>query len=134
MDRRRPIFAAPSRRPPSRADRAEAERRGRKAEVLAAWYLRAKGWTILGTRVRTRVGEVDLVARRGKTLAFVEVKSRATMAAAEISLDRHRLRRVADAANLLLPRFLGDADTVRIDAIYIVPGSWPKHLPDVWHG
>jgi putative endonuclease len=114
--------------------RVQAEQRGRKAETVAAWYLRAKGWRILGTRVKTRVGEVDLVARRGKVLAFVEVKSRATMAAAEISLDRHRLRRVADAANLLLPRFLDDADTVRIDAIYIVPGRLPQHLEDVWHG
>lgn len=117
-----------------RPDRAEAERRGRRAETLAAWYLRVQGWRILGMRVKTPVGEVDLVARRGKVLAFVEVKARATMAAAEISLDRRRLRRVADAANLLLPRFLDDADTVRIDAIYVVPGRLPLHLPDVWHG
>ena len=67
-------------------------------------------------------------------LAFIEVKSRATMEAAEISLDRYRLRRVADAAALLLPRFQEDAETIRIDAIYIVPGRWPRHLPDVWHG
>ena len=115
-------------------DRAEAERRGRRAEAIADWYLRCKGWRILGMRVKTRVGEVDLVARRGKVLAFVEVKARSTIAAAEISLDRQRLRRVADAANLLLARFLGDADTVRIDAIYIVPRHLPRHLPDVWHG
>jgi putative endonuclease len=67
-------------------------------------------------------------------LAFVEVKARATMAQAELSLDRHRLRRVVDAASLLLPRFQTDAEVVRIDAIYIVPRRWPKHLPDVWHG
>lgn len=84
--------------------------------------------------MKTPVGEVDLVARRGKVLAFVEVKSRATMTAAEISLDQHRLRRVANAANLLLTRFLKDADTVRIDAVYIVPGRLPVHLPDVWQG
>lgn len=89
---------------------------------------------MLGQRLRTPVGEVDLVVRRGKVLAFVEVKTRATMESAEWSLDRHRLRRVADAANLLLPRFLKDAETVRIDAVYIVPGRWPLHLPDVWHG
>lgn len=56
------------------------------------------------------------------------------MDAAEISLDRRHLTRVADAANLLLPRFVDDAQTVRIDAIYIVPGHWPRHVPDVWHG
>jgi putative endonuclease len=101
---------------------------------VAAAFLRLKGWTILGQRVRTRVGEVDLVARRGKVLAFVEVKARATDEAADWSLDRQRLRRVADASNLLLPRFLGTADTVRIDAIYIVPWRLPRHLVDVWHG
>lgn len=118
----------------ARPDRAEAERRGRQAEQLAAWYLRLQGWRIVGTRVKTGVGEVDLVARRGKVLAFVEVKARATMTAAEFSLDRQRLRRVAAAAELLLPRFLDGADTVRIDVIYIVPRRWPRHLVDVWHG
>jgi putative endonuclease len=117
-----------------RPDRAEAERRGRRAEELAAWYLRSKGWRILGQRVKTPVGEVDLVARRGAVLAFVEVKARATRAAAEQSLDRERLRRVAAAAELLLPRFIGDADTVRIDVIYMVPGRLPQHLVDVWQG
>jgi putative endonuclease len=101
---------------------------------VAAWFLRMRGWTILGQRLRTAVGEVDLVARRGKLLAFVEVKSRATQEAADHSLNRNRLRRVAAAADVLLPRFIGDADTVRIDVIHIVPGHWPRHLKDVWHG
>ena len=74
------------------------------------------------------------MARRGGVLAFVEVKARATMEAAERSLDRQRLRRVADAAAMLLARFQDDADTVRIDVIYVVPGHWPKHLIDVWNG
>jgi putative endonuclease len=89
---------------------------------------------VLGQRVRTPVGEVDLVARRGKVLAFVEVKARATRAAAEISLDHTRLRRVAAAAEVLVPRFLGDAEDVRIDVIHLVPGRLPNHLKDVWQG
>jgi putative endonuclease len=80
------------------------------------------------------VGEVDLVARRGKVLAFVEVKARATIEAADHSLNHHRLRRVAAAAELLVPRFLGQAEEVRIDVIHIVPGHLPRHLEDVWQG
>lgn len=101
---------------------------------MAAWFLRAKGWAILAQRVRTPVGEIDLVVRRGKVLAFVEVKARATREAAEQSLDQRRLQRVAAAAELLVPRFIGQADTVRIDVIHIVPGRLPHHLVDVWQG
>jgi putative endonuclease len=89
---------------------------------------------VLGRRVRTPVGEVDLVARRGKVLAFVEVKARATSEAADHSLDLNRLKRVAAASELLLPRFIGDADQVRIDVIHIVPRHLPRHLVDVWQG
>ena len=67
--------------------RQRAESGGRRAETLAAWWLRLKGWRILATRARTPVGEVDLVARRGRTLAFVEVKARATDDEAGFALD-----------------------------------------------
>jgi putative endonuclease len=73
--------------------------------------------------VKTRLGEVDLVARRGRVLAFVEVKGRSSQEAAEQSIDRQRLRRVAAAAELLIPRFAKGADTIRIDVIQIVPGA-----------
>lgn len=115
-------------------DRSIAERRGRRAETLACWYLRLHGWRVLQRRARVPGGEVDIVARRGRTLAFVEVKARASAEAANLALDRHRLKRVAIAAERLAPRFMRAADNVRIDAIFIVPGRWPKHLPDVWQG
>ena len=114
--------------------RARAERGGRRAETLAAWWLRLKGWTILGRRVRTPVGEVDLVARRGRTLAFVEVKARATREEADFSLDDYRLRRVAAAAEALAHRYARVGDDVRIDALFIVPRRLPRHLPNVWRG
>lgn len=115
-------------------NRKRAEKRGRGAEALVAIYLRLKGWRILARRARVNGGEVDIVARRGRTLAFVEVKARATAEAAAFALDRHRLRRVAVAAEQLAPRFMRDGDTVRIDAIFVVPGRLPRHLPNVWQG
>ena len=114
--------------------RQRAERGGRRAESLAAWWLRLKGWRILARRARASGGEVDIVARRGRTLAFVEVKARATADATGIALDRNRLKRVAAAAEQLAPRFLRDGDAMRIDALYIVPGRLPHHLANVWQG
>lgn len=111
-----------------------AEASGRKAETLAAWWLRLKGWRILATRARVPGGEVDLIARRGRTLAFVEVKKRRTADAAAWALDEYRLRRVAVAAERLAPRYARDGDDIRIDALFIVPGRLPRHLPNVWHG
>jgi putative endonuclease len=115
-------------------NRQEAEKRGRGAETWACWYLRLRGWRILARRARVRGGEVDIVARRGRTLAFVEVKARADEAAAAFSLDDWRLRRVAIAAERLAPRYMRDGDDIRIDALFIVPRRWPKHLANVWQG
>lgn len=114
--------------------RQKAERGGRRAERLAAWWLRLKGWRILAVRARTPVGEVDLVARRGRILAFIEVKARATDGEAAWALDDWRLRRVAAAAEALMPRYTRAGDTIRIDAIFIVPRRWPRHMTNVWHG
>ena len=114
--------------------RQDAEKRGRGAETIACWYLRMHGWRILARRARVPGGEVDIVARRGPTLAFVEVKARGTEDAAAFALDEWRLRRVAIAAERLLPRYMDGIDEVRIDAIFIVPFRWPKHLPNVWQG
>jgi putative endonuclease len=114
--------------------RRRAERVGRRAEAVAALWLQLKGWDVLARRARTPVGEVDLVARRGRTIAFIEVKARATAAEADLSLDQFRLRRVAAAANALASRFVLAGDDMRIDAIFIVPWRLPRHLPNVWHG
>ena len=115
-------------------NRQEAERRGRSAERLAALWLRLHGWRILAARARVPGGEVDLVARRGRIVAFVEVKARADDSAAGFALDRHRLKRVAVAAQRLASRYARAGDDIRIDAIFIVPRRLPKHLPNVWQG
>ena len=114
--------------------RVAAEKRGRGAETVACWHLRLRGWRILARRARVPGGEVDIVARRGRMLAFIEVKARASDEAAAFSLDAWRLRRVAVAAERLAPRYMRPGDDVRIDAIYVVPGRWPRHLPNIWQG
>ena len=117
-----------------RLTRQAAEQQGRRAERIAAWGLRLRGWRILAQRVRVAGGEVDLIARRGRIVAFVEVKQRGTDEAAAWALDEYRLRRVAVAAQRLAPRYTRDGDDIRIDALFLVPGKLPKHLPNVWHG
>ena len=115
-------------------NRRQAEKLGRRAETLACWFLRLKGWRILAQRARVAGGEVDIISRRGRTLAFVEVKARGGDGAAGFALDRYRLRRVAVAAQRLAPRYMRDGDELRIDALFVVPGRLPRHLPDVWQG
>ena len=113
-------------------NRAAAEARGRKAERRAAWWLRLHGWRILGERLRVPVGEVDLVARRGRTIAFIEVKWRDRAADLDLAIDHYRLRRVAAAAETLRTRFAGPRDDIRIDVMLLAPGRLPRHLVHVW--
>jgi putative endonuclease len=114
--------------------REQAEARGRRGEAIAAWWLRLHGWGIVGRRLKTPHGEVDLIARRGKTLAFIEVKARSKTSDLALAIDAYRLRRVAAAAELLLPRFGRGADEVRVDVILVAPWRKPVHLTNVWHG
>jgi len=96
--------------------------------------LRLHGWRILARRARVPGGEVDLIARRGKVVAFVEVKQRGSVEAAAWALDEYRLRRVAVAAERLAPRYARDGDIIRIDALFLVPRRLPRHLVNVWCG
>lgn len=115
-------------------NRARAEQRGRRGETLAAWFLRLHGWRILARRVKARGGEADIIARRGDTLAFVEVKWRARAEDLDHAIDQYRLRRVAAAMQQLAPRYACPNDSIRIDVILLAPGRWPHHLANVWTG
>jgi putative endonuclease len=109
-----------------------AERRGRRGEGLAAWWLRLQGWRVVARRVKTPRGEIDLIARRGGTVAFVEVKWRATAAELALAIDEYRLRRVAAAAEAIAHRFARPGDTTRIDVLLLAPGRWPRHIVNAW--
>ena len=113
-------------------NRAAAEAAGRRGERLAGWWLRLKGWQILDRRVRTKAGEVDIVARRGNLVAFVEVKTRATAADLDFAIDEPRLARVAAAAEVLMPRYAGAGDDIRVDVILMAPGTRPRHIENAW--
>ncbi|MGL4543751.1 MAG: YraN family protein [Polymorphobacter sp.] len=111
-----------------------AEARGRRAETIAAWWLRLKGYSILGRRVQTPLGEIDLIAVRAGTLVFVEVKARAGRDQALLALNPQALHRVARAARLLAGQYARRhrPGAVRIDAVLVVPGRWPRHIEAVW--
>jgi putative endonuclease len=108
---------------------------GRRSEWLAALVLMAKGYRILGFRLKTPQGEIDILALRGKVLAVVEVKRRTTLAAALDAVghdQRHRLRRAG--ANLAARRPSLAGASVRLDLVALAPGRFPVHIPDAWKG
>ncbi len=106
-----------------------AERKGRWAEALAALALRTKGYRILERRFRSRAGEIDLIARHGKHLAFVEVKARASLDTAAWSVTPRQQARIARAAEhwLALEGESGDFD-ISFDVVLVAPWTWPRHM------
>jgi putative endonuclease len=109
-----------------------AERRGRRGESMAAWWLRLHGWRIVARRLKTPRGEIDLVARRGRTVAFVEVKWRARDEELAMAIDSYRLRRVAAAAEAVAHRYAHPRDAIRIDVLLLAPRRWPRHIVNAW--
>lgn len=113
---------------PGRDSRRKNDKKGRRAEAIAALFLQVKGYRILARRARTPLGEIDLVAMKGTTLVFVEVKARATLDSALIALHPAALRRIEAASRVLAPRFAGRCTTSRIDAVLVRPWALPVHL------
>ena len=105
------------------------ERAGRRAEGLARLFLALKGYRCLGQRLKTPLGEIDLVVRKGTTLAIVEVKRRRTLDEAHAAISARQQARLVNAARHLLstrPELCGL--TVRFDAVLLAPGRWPVHI------
>jgi len=119
------------------AERRAAWRRGRRGETLAAWWLRLKGYQLLGRNLRfgrgSTAGELDLVARRGRLVAFVEVKRRATRAQAAAALTPAQRRRIERGAAAFLARHPECAGCdLRFDLILLAAWRLPSHLPGAW--
>jgi putative endonuclease len=110
----------------------KARHAGRRAEVVAALWLIAKGYRVLGFRLATPQGEIDLLVAKGRVIAAVEVKIRPTLATALEAVtanQRQRLRRAL--AMFAARRGRGDAD-LRLDLIALAPGRFPRHIPGAW--
>ena len=111
-----------------------AELHGRRSEFWAALLLSCKLYRVLGRRVKTRLGELDLVALSPDgTLCFIEVKARALEGSAAEAITARQRDRIARAAALYLgarPALRHKA--VRFDAILVTPRQWPRHLKDAW--
>ncbi len=114
---------------PPAPERQIAFKLGLSAESRAAALLLAKGFRIAARRWRCPAGEIDIVARRGKLLIFVEVKARARLDDAAYSVTERQQRRVAAAASAWLAENPDDAiSDMRFDAILVAPRSLPRHI------
>jgi putative endonuclease len=117
------------------AARRRSYRRGHRGEWLAAAALMLKGYRILARRHRTKLGEIDLIARRGDLVAIVEVKARPSLIAALEAIGRESERRIEAAADLWLARQPDYGQlSVRFDMVAVLPWRWPVHVENVFQG
>ncbi len=114
------------------AARRAAEAAGRSAEIVAILWLSCKGYRLLARRAKTPVGEIDLIVRRGRTVAFVEVKARASPAAALAAIHPAQRRRIERAARWFLSRRRLEGLDCRFDVVAISPRQLPRHLANAW--
>jgi putative endonuclease len=115
--------------------RREAHDHGHRAEVIALWYLRLKGYRLLARRFKTQTGEVDLIMRQGNTTVFIEVKARATVDDSLYAVTPHQSRRIASAAATFAAR---DAKAAmgfqRFDIVAVPSYLWPTHIQNAFDG
>jgi len=115
------------------ASRRRAYQRGARSEILAAWYLRLKGYRILTRRYKATGGEIDLIAARGSVVAFVEVKARDDRAQALAAVTPRQRRRIESAAGTFIShnrRY--HRHRLRFDIIVVGRRNWPEHLIQAW--
>lgn len=117
------------------ARRRSSYRRGHRSEWLAALALTAKGYRILARRYRTKLGEIDLIARRGDLVLIVEVKARRTLVEAMEAIRSESERRIGGSADIWLSRQPDYGRlSVRFDMVAVLPWRWPVHVENVFYG
>ena len=120
---------------PTAVERRRAFRRGLLAETAAIWLLRCKRYRVVARRVRTPLGEIDIIVRRGRTIAFVEVKTRPTEDEALEAIAPRQARRLVGAARYWLaaqpPASSAQADW-RFDIVTVSPYLLPRHLSNAF--
>ncbi len=115
--------------------RQQAQKRGHKAETAALWLLRLKGYRLLARRFKSYHGEIDLIMRRGKTTAFIEVKARKTHDEAIISVTTYQAKRISAAAGLWMAKDQVAAQSFcRFDIVAVNAYLWPKHIENAFFG
>ena len=119
--------------PTSKRRRQRAHKFGHWAEWIAAAMLAAKAYRILAIRYRTRVGELDLIARKRDLIVFVEVKARASALEAVNAVDGPSRRRIHNAADVWLGRQKGSETlSLRFDIVAVCPWRLPVHFQDAF--
>ena len=106
--------------------------RGMIAEIYVMGYLMAKGYRIIAWRYKTPVGEIDIIAKRGQILAFIEVKLRMDLDSGLYAITPRMQHRIGRAAGYFMashPRFL--AVSQRFDAVAVY-GFRLRHLDNAW--
>jgi putative endonuclease len=117
----------------AKAGRRAAYRRGHAGERLAALRLLLSGYRILARRYRTKVGEIDLIARRGDIVAFIEVKRRDALVTGLEAVTPQAQLRIRRAAELYIRRNPALAERIlRFDVMVVTPWAWPRHIVDAW--
>lgn len=111
-----------------RGERLQAFHLGLDAEVWAALWLRAKGYRILARRYLRAGAEIDLIIARRRTLAFVEVKARASLDEALQAITEAKAERIARAGRVFLASQPVQPEVIRFDAVLVAPWQWPRHI------
>ena len=121
----------------SKTERQGFEKAGRRAETLACWFLRLKGYKVLKQRFKTRQGEIDIIAKKRKSIVIIEVKQRANAEKLHETVSYENSQRIMNAAEIFLNKnreFLKDDYDLRFDIIHVI-GRWKVlHIQDAFQG